>query len=65
MLLHYGGFDLRDVFYTLPNADIVAEGEDPYQKATDALSTHEIDIRKARVPAVEAERRRNNEPVHY
>lgn len=39
MLLHYGGLDLQDVFYTLRNADVLVEGEDPYEKAN-ALSMH-------------------------
>ncbi|XP_034192266.2 uncharacterized protein LOC117609734 [Osmia lignaria lignaria] len=40
MLLHHGGLELQDVFYTLPNADMVAEGENAYEKAMDALTTH-------------------------
>ena len=36
----YGGLELQDVFYTLPDADSVAAGEDPYQKTIDALTTH-------------------------
>ncbi|XP_015432785.1 PREDICTED: uncharacterized protein LOC107188904 [Dufourea novaeangliae] len=40
MLLHHGGLELQDVFYTLPDADSVGEGENAYKKAADALTTH-------------------------
>lgn len=38
MLLHHGGFELQDIFYTIPGADTVADGEDPYVKTVDTLN---------------------------
>lgn len=39
MLLYYGGFELQDIFYTIPGADTVADREDPFQKTVEALNT--------------------------
>lgn len=40
MLLYYGGSEIYNTFYTLSNADTVADGEDPDEKTKNALSTH-------------------------
>jgi len=40
MLLHYGGFDLQDIFYSIPEAEIVAEGETPYTKTVKVLEAY-------------------------
>lgn len=38
MLLHYGGLDLQDVFFAIPGADELADGEDAYTKTKEELT---------------------------
>lgn len=40
MLLHYGGFALQYVFYAIPGADTVAEGEEAYEKTKTQLTNY-------------------------
>lgn len=39
-LLHMGGLELQDIYYAIPDADTVAEGEDAYNKTKDALTAY-------------------------
>lgn len=40
MLLHCGGLELQDIFYTIPNTDIVTQNEDPYMKTKEVLTNY-------------------------
>lgn len=40
MLLHCGGSDLQDIFYAIPDADIIIEDEDPYIKTKEVLTNY-------------------------
>lgn len=40
LLLHFGGFELQDVFYAIPGADTVAAEEDAYDKTRTALNDY-------------------------
>jgi len=40
MLLYYGGFELQDIFYSIPNAEKVKTGESPYIKVMQVLEAY-------------------------
>ncbi|XP_029178534.1 uncharacterized protein LOC114946247 [Nylanderia fulva] len=40
MLLHYAGFDVQDIFYAIPDAEVVVEGESQYTKAVQVLEEY-------------------------
>jgi len=40
MLLHYGGLDLQDIFYSLPGASAVDNAEDPFAETKRLLNEH-------------------------
>lgn len=67
MLLHYGGLDLQDVFYTLPSADTVGKSIPKSSGRSFNAFQAEVKygIREACISTVETKRRRGNEPVRY
>lgn len=40
ILLHMGGFELQDIFYSIPDGDTVAEGENAYEKTKNTLTAY-------------------------
>lgn len=40
MLLHYGGFNLQDIFYSIPDAEVTAAEESPHIKTIQILETY-------------------------
>ncbi|XP_071626806.1 uncharacterized protein [Temnothorax longispinosus] len=40
MLLHHDGMDLQDIFYAIPDCDVVIGNEDPYEKTKKVLTDY-------------------------
>lgn len=40
ILLHMGGFELQDIFYSIPEGDTVADGENAYEKTKNTLTAY-------------------------